>query len=140
MTTKINIWVLWIVLWCCRATLPAEEQEIASAPAKESVQHIQIPEGTQLELVASEPQIVDPIAIRFDEFGRMWVAQMGDYPEGNGKSGIRILEDLDNDGLFETSRVFADDLHFVTGLQPWKGGVIVTMAGRVAYMKDTDGD
>ena len=84
------------VLWYGGAALPAEEQEIASAPAKESVQHIQIPEGTQLELVASEPQIMDPIAIRFDEFGRMWVAQMGDYPEGNGKSSIRILEDLDN--------------------------------------------
>ncbi|MCS5584625.1 MAG: hypothetical protein NZ777_14050, partial [Pseudomonadales bacterium] len=140
MTTKINTWVMWSVLWFGGAALPAEEQEIASAPAKESVQHIQIPEGTQLELVASEPQIMDPIAIRFDEFGRMWVAQMGDYPEGKGKSSIRILEDLDNDGLFETSRVFADDLHFVTGLQPWKGGMIVTMAGRVAYMKDTDGD
>jgi len=114
--------------------------EVASAAAADSVNHIQIPTGTELELVASEPQVIDPIAIRFDEFGRMWVAQMGDYPEGKGKSSIRVLEDLDNDGEFETSRLFADDLHFVTGLQPWKRGVIVTMAGRVAYMKDTDGD
>jgi putative membrane-bound dehydrogenase-like protein len=114
--------------------------EVASAAAADSVNHIQIPTDTELELVASEPQVIDPIAIRFDEFGRMWVAQMGDYPEGKGKSSIRVLEDLDNDGEFETSRLFADDLHFVTGLQPWKQGVIVTMAGRVAYMKDTDGD
>ena len=114
--------------------------EVASAAAADSVNHIQIPTGTELELVASEPQVIDPIAIRFDEYGRMWVAQMGDYPEGKGKSSIRVLEDLDNDGEFETSRLFADDLHFVTGLQPWKQGVIVTMAGRVAYMKDTDGD
>ena len=144
---KTNIWTLSCILFLCTAAAMFADEpnqspasEVASATAENSVNHIQIPAGTELELVASEPQVIDPIAIRFDEFGRMWVAQMGDYPEGKGKSSIRILEDLDNDGEFETSRLFADDLHFVTGLQPWKQGVIVTMAGRVTYMKDTDGD
>jgi putative membrane-bound dehydrogenase-like protein len=144
---KTRNWALGcsLLLWIVGAASADEPNkspisEITSATAEDSINHIQIPAGTELELVASEPQVIDPIAIRFDEFGRMWVAQMGDYPEGKGKSSIRILEDLDNDGEFETSRLFADDLHFVTGLQPWKQGVIVTMAGRVAYMKDTDGD
>ena len=98
-----------------------------------------------LELVAAEPDVVDPVAIRFDEDGRMWVVEMRDYPNGPapGKpptSQIRLLEDRDGDGRYETSHVFADKLLFETGIQPWRGGVIVTLAGRVEYMRDTDGD
>jgi putative membrane-bound dehydrogenase-like protein len=98
-----------------------------------------------VELVAHEPDVIDPVAIRFDEDGRMWVVQMRDYPTADAKgnharSRISILRDRDGDGFFETSRVFADDLPYATGVQPWKGGVFVTMAGQVAYMKDTDGD
>ena len=70
---------------------------------------------------------------------------MCDYPTGPTKdfpqrSRISVLTDKDGDGFFETATVFADNLSFVTGIQPWKGGVFVTMAGKVAYMKDTDGD
>jgi putative membrane-bound dehydrogenase-like protein len=88
---------------------------------------------------------MSPIAVRFDEEGRLWVVQMCDYPTGATKdapqrSRISILRDKDGDGFYETATVFADNLSFVTGVQPWKGGVFVTMAGKVAYMKDTDGD
>jgi putative membrane-bound dehydrogenase-like protein len=99
----------------------------------------------RIELAAAEPQVIDPIAIRFDEDGRMWVCEMRDYPTGpppgSGKtSRIRVLEDADGDDRYEKSTTFADGLSFVTGLQPWKGGVFVTLSGAVAYMKDTDGD
>jgi putative membrane-bound dehydrogenase-like protein len=100
----------------------------------------------KIELAAAEPQTIDPVAIRFDEDSRMWVVEMRDYPLGNPEKGgeplskIRVLEDKDGDGVFETATTFADKLLFVTGLQPWKGGVFVTLAGRLAYMKDTDGD
>src|SRR5205809_3173133 len=100
----------------------------------------------RIELAAAEPEVVDPVAIRFDEDGRMWVVEMRDYPLGNPERGgeplsrIRVLEDKDNDGRFETSTTFAEKLLFVTGLQPWKGGVFVTLSGRLAYMKDTDCD
>ena len=85
------------------------------------------------------------MAVRFDEDGRMWVVEMRDYPTGPTKefpqrSRISILTDKDGDGFFETATVFADGLSFATGVQPWKGGVFVTMAGKVAYMKDTNGD
>ncbi|HIN53302.1 MAG TPA: hypothetical protein EYM79_03235, partial [Planctomycetes bacterium] len=100
---KTKIWTLSCSLLLCTAVAAFADEpnklptaEVASATAEDSVNHIEIPAGTELELVASEPQVIDPIAIRFDEFGRMWVAQMGDYPEGKGKSSIRILEDLDN--------------------------------------------
>src|SRR6478609_778951 len=100
----------------------------------------------RMELAAAEPEVVDPVAIRFDEDGRMWVVEMRDYPLGNPDKGgeplsrIRVLEDKDGDGVFETARTFAEKLLFATGLQPWKGGVFVTLSGRLAYMKDTDGD
>ena len=99
----------------------------------------------RIELAAAEPELIDPVAIRFDEDGRMWVCEMRDYPTGpppgSGKnSRIRVLEDADGDGRFEKATTFADGLSFVTGLQPWKGGVFVTLSGAVAYMKDTDGD
>ena len=99
----------------------------------------------KIELAAAEPEVIDPVAIRFDERGRMWVVEMRDYPLGPPAgeaplSRIKILEDRDLDGKFETATIFADKLSFVTGLQPWKGGVIVTLAGRIAWMKDTSGD
>jgi len=99
----------------------------------------------KLELAAAEPQVLDPVAIAFDETGRMWVVEMGDYPNGPKPgapplSRVRLLEDRDGDGYFETAHDFRDHLLFATGIQPWRGGVIVTLSGRVVWMKDTDGD
>jgi putative membrane-bound dehydrogenase-like protein len=112
---------------------------------EQSLEYFHLAPGLRMEVAACEPQVIDPVAIRFDEDGRMWVVEMRDYPHGPGageepRSQIRILEDRDGDGRFETSQVFADKLLFVTGLQPWQGGAIVTLAGKVAYMKDTNGD
>jgi putative membrane-bound dehydrogenase-like protein len=120
----------------------------AARPAlspQESLQQIVVDPGLKVELAAHEPNVIDPVAIRFDEDGRLWVVEMRDYPLGPTKeyparSRISILRDKDNDGFYETASVFADNLSFATGLQPWKGGVFVTLAGKVVYMKDTDGD
>jgi putative membrane-bound dehydrogenase-like protein len=126
--------------------------EVASplSPADAQKQFVLADASLRIELAAAEPEVIDPVAIRFDEDGRMWVAEMRDYPlgppiskensGGEPLSQIRVLEDRDGDGRFETATTFADKLSFVTGLQPWKGGVFVTLAGRVAYMKDTTGD
>jgi putative membrane-bound dehydrogenase-like protein len=117
---------------------------VALSP-QESLKQIVVDPGLAVELVAHEPTIMSPVAIRFDEEGRMWVVEMRDYPTGPTKefpahSRISILRDKDGDGFYETAHVFADKLSFATGMQPWRGGVFVTMAGTVAYMKDTDGD
>ena len=101
--------------------------------------------GFRIEVAAAEPQVVDPVAVRFDADGRMWVVEMGDYPNGPQPgqppaSRVRWLEDTDGDGRYETSRVFAEGLLFATGLQPWQDGVLVTVAGAVLFLRDTDGD
>jgi putative membrane-bound dehydrogenase-like protein len=98
-----------------------------------------------IELAAAEPDVVDPVAIRFDEDGRMWVVEMRDYPLGPPEGGpplsrIRVLEDKDGDGRYERATTFAEKLLFPAGLQPWKGGVFVSLSGAVVSMKDTDGD
>ncbi|MEO2023942.1 MAG: PVC-type heme-binding CxxCH protein, partial [Pirellulaceae bacterium] len=127
--------------------LAADPVKLPDSPvaAQDSLQYLQLAPGLRAELVASEPQVTDPVAVRFDARGRMWVVEMRDYPWGPGKGEVpqcqlRILTDEDGDGYFETSRLFADQLLFTTGIQPWKDGVIVTMAGQVAYFKDTTGD
>ena len=114
------------------------------SPAK-AIESFRLQPETTIELVASEPNVIDPISIAFDEHLRMWVVEMTDYPNGPPKdapplSRIRLLEDKDRDGVYETATVFADKLLFATGLQPWRGGVIVTFAGEVGYFKDQNGD
>src|SRR4051812_19418013 len=128
----------------CRAVDPNPHRSTALSP-QESLKRIVVDPGLKAELVACEPNLTSPVAVRFDEDGRMWVVEMRDYPTGPTKefparSRISVLTDKDGDGFYETATVFADNLPFATGIQPWKGGVFVTMAGKVAYLKDTDGD
>jgi putative membrane-bound dehydrogenase-like protein len=114
--------------------------------AKESLSLLELADPRlKVELAAAEPQVLDPVAMAFDEKGRMWVVEMGDYPNGPKPgalplSRVRLLEDRDGDGYFETAHNFRDQLLFATGIQPWRGGVIVALSGRVVWMKDTDGD
>ncbi len=149
LTSLCGVWVLFFlfVIGIDTGAVAAENVSGPKSPLApaEAMKLFRLPPGLKIELVASEPDVVDPVAIRFDEANRMWVVEMRDYPHGPGenekpKSRIRILEDRDGDGRFETANTFAENLLFVTGLQPWRGGVIVTLAGRVAYMKDTNGD
>jgi putative heme-binding domain-containing protein len=93
-------------------------------------------------ICAAEPQVIDPIAIRFDRHGRMWVVEMRDYPTGpkpdeKPRGRIRILRDKDGDGIYESATTFADELLFATGVQPWRNGAYVTLAGQIIYFEDT---
>ena len=106
---------------------------------------MRLSEDFHVELFASEPEIVDPVEMVFDENGNVYVAEMIDYPddppEGKpARSRIRLLQDQDGDGHYETSIIFADQVLEVSGLLPWKGGLFVTSAPDILYMKDTDGD
>jgi putative membrane-bound dehydrogenase-like protein len=113
-------------------------------PPEQAVSDFRLPKGYRVELLAAEPEVVDPIAIAFDEDGRLWVVEMRDYPTlepgAEPASRIRVLRDRDGDGRFETAATFADRLLFPTGLQPWRGGVIVTLAGEVAFFPDDNRD
>jgi putative membrane-bound dehydrogenase-like protein len=101
--------------------------------------------GLDISLFAKEPDIVDPVALCFDEDGRVFVVEMRDYPYGFGAErnpggSIRLLEDTDGDGRADRSVLFAERLSFPTSIAPWNGGVIVTAPPEVIFLKDTDGD
>src|SRR5262249_39810253 len=99
--------------------------------AAEEQKTFRLPASFRVELVAREPDVIDPVAMCFDERGRIFVAEMRGYPNGGRGTGkissgrIRLLEDRDGDGFYETSTVWADNLRFPTGLTPWRGGLLV---------------
>jgi len=101
--------------------------------------------GFQVELAAAEPLTTDPVSIAFGPDGKLWVAEMGDYPRGtNGRGAkggvVRYLEDTDGDGRYDKSTRFLDDLGYPNGVTPWRNGVLITCAPEVIYAEDTDGD
>ena len=110
-----------------------------------SMQHILVPPEFELQLFAAEPDIVKPIAMAWDERGRLWVAETVDYPnevrEGQpGRDRIKILEDTNRDGRADKFTIFADGLNIPTGLVFANGGLIVAQAPHFLFLKDTNGD
>lgn len=116
-----------------------------SLTAEESMKAAKLSEDFHLELFATEPMVLDPVDMVFDEDGRAYVADMLDLPwdPPSGKparSRIVMLQDTDGDGKADKSTVFAENVLQVSGLAVWKGGLIVPAAPNIYYMKDTDGD
>lgn len=111
---------------------------------RDAVATWQVKEGFRLEIAAHEPAVRDPIAICFDERGRMFVCEMIDYSEMRDAKPhlgrISVLEDRDGDGIFETSQVFAEDLPWPTGLIWAHGGLYVAATPDIWRLEDRDGD
>ena len=111
-------------------------------PPQEALDTFQIEEGFRIELFASEPDVVDPVAMEFDEFGRVYVVENSGYPlNTEGKVGrVKLLQDLDGDGHSDRTTVFVDELTMPTGVMAWKNGILVTDAPNVWYFEDQDDD
>jgi len=124
---------------------PAPKYQEPLSP-EESKKLIQVPVGFDLELFASEPDIINPIAMEWDEKGRLWVIETVDYPntvhedEGVGDDRIKICEDTDHDGKADKFTLFADSLNIPTSLTFSNGGIIVSQAPYFLFLKDTNGD
>ena len=100
--------------------------------------------GFQAQLFASEPLIVNPVAMDWDSSGRCWIIESPDYPNdvrpASGRDRISILEDRDNDGRADHKTVFAEGLNIPTGLLVVSDGVIVAEPPNLIHIMDTDGD
>jgi len=135
-------------LLLCTAFLAQDPADLPRVPPKEPAEALKtfrVRPGFRMELVAAEPLVVDPVDMAFDEDGRLFVAEMIDYPFGDAERNppqgrIRLLEDADGDGRFDRSFVYADRLRWPTGIALWDGGVFVASVPDLLYFKDTDGD
>jgi putative membrane-bound dehydrogenase-like protein len=111
---------------------------------KDALATWQVKKGYKLQLAAHEPQVRSPIALSFDERGRMFACEMIDYSEMRDVTPhlgrISMLEDKDGDGVYETSTVFADNLAWPTGVIWANGGIFVIATPDIFFFKDTDGD
>ncbi len=127
------------------AGVGAAERPLSPSP-EDARRAFRVAPGLRVELAAAEPQAVDPVAIAFDEQRRMYVVENRGYPDPmDGKSApaigrVALLEDRDGDGRYETRHEFATGLTYPNGVLPWRGGVFVTCAPDIYYLKDTDGD
>lgn len=137
--THTLIAIILIGLYSCKDDKYAE----ALSP-EESIATFNIHENFEVKLFAAEPHIQDPVNLVFDEKGIAYAVEMPDYPykpeEGKGKGVIKRLEDTDGDGVIDASTIFADGLADATFLMPWKGGLLVTAAPHIYYLKDTNDD
>src|SRR5579872_1034714 len=138
-----------VVLSMCES-LPAQQiphaQDKPPGPAlspAEAVKKMTVPPGFHVELVASEPDLVNPVSMTFDERGRIWVTESLEYPRhsaGPGRDRIKILEDTNGDGRADKITIFADGLNIPSGIAVGHGGVWVANAPDILFLQDTDGD
>ncbi|MBX3451970.1 MAG: c-type cytochrome [Planctomycetaceae bacterium] len=112
---------------------------------RQSMRRIEFSTPVDLQLVAAEPLIADPVAIDFAADGSLWVCEMNDYPsglKGNFEAGgrVRHLIDDNGDGIYDRSTIFLRDLPFPTGVTAHGKGVLICAAPDILYAEDTDGD
>jgi putative membrane-bound dehydrogenase-like protein len=113
---------------------------------KESIKYTQVPADFDLQLFAAEPDVVKPMWVSWDERGRAWVVEGRDYPHGlvnegePGLADIKICEDTDGDGKADKFTIFADKLNLATSLVFVNGGIMVSEARHMLFLKDTNGD
>ena len=124
---------------------PAKTNGSKPMSPQQSLRAIRTSGKFAVDLVAAEPLVSDPVAMAFGPDGKLWVAEMLDYP--SGKTGkfepggrIRFLEDTNGDGIFDRAATFLDGIPFPTGVIPWRKGVLITAAPDILYAEDTDGD
>ena len=131
---------LAIVLRLVLGGSPCTAQAPGPLSPADSLACFEVAPGHVVELVAAEPLVFDPVAICWDADGRLFVAEMSDYPNGDGGGRVVTLTDADGDGALDTRTIFAAGLPFPNGLLAWKDGLLVTAAPDILHLADRDGD
>ena len=110
---------------------------------EESMKTFHFAQDFKAEIFATEPLVIDPVSMEFDEQGNAYVVGMLDAykPDSTkGKGTITILKDLDGDGRADTAIIFAEGLREASSILPWDGGLLICAAPNILFYKDTDGD
>src|SRR5690606_11546773 len=108
---------------------------------EQALSGFELEEGFQIEMIAGEPLVADPVDMEIDEYGRMYVVEMHGYPlDVSGTGKVKLLTDSNGDGKMDESVIFADSLTMPTGIMRWKEGILITDPPDVLYFEDTNGD
>ena len=126
------------------------ENLIPPSPAhtpQEELKTFQIAKGYQISLVASDPQIGDPVAAQFGPDGRLWIVEMQGYmpnldgtTEDQPHGRLSVLEDTNGDGVFDKSTVFLDNIVMPRAIALHRDGVLVGAPPHLWFCRDTNGD
>ncbi len=116
----------------------------SSLPANRVAESMTLPDGFRVQVMASEPDVRQPIAMTIDHRNRVWIAEAYTYPnraEGDvGKDRVLIFEDTDLDGVLDSHKVFAEGLNLVSGIEVGFGGLWVGAAPYLLFIPDKNGD
>ena len=130
-----------------KASLPAsatntQNPNDRTISPRESLSRITVPEGFQVALFAAEPHVAQPIAMAFDDRGRLWVAECYSHPhwKATGHDRILIFSDNDGDGEFDARKIFWDRGNYLTGLALGHGGVWICNTPNLMFIPDRDRD
>jgi putative membrane-bound dehydrogenase-like protein len=133
-----SIFILFVLASCQK---PNPTYFDKSPELQKALADFEIMDGFNIEIVAAEPLISDPVAMEIDENGDWYVAEMPGYPLDLTKTGkIKKLIDTDGDGLPDKSEVFADSLTLPMGLMKWEEGLLVADAPDVTFLADKNKD
>lgn len=134
---------------------------------EDAAAHMRVAEGLAVDLVASEPLVRQPVAIDFDDLGRLWIMQYLQYPNPAGLSRTKvdrysrteydkvpeppprgpkgadrltILEDSNGDGRADRAKDFLTGLNLASGFAFGRGGVFVLQVPYLLFYADKNGD
>lgn len=124
---------------------PRDLVKNAGLSGPEAVTEMELGEEFSIQLAASEPEVVRPIAFTMDHRGRLWVVEAHTYPvpaeEGQGRDRILIFEDTNGDGTLDSRKIFIEGLNLVSGMEVGHGGVWIGAAPYLKYIPiDESGD
>ncbi len=111
--------------------------------AETAARMMTVPPGFVVDVVAAEPDVVNPVAMAIDEKGRFWITESLEYPRrspGPGKDRVKLLEDTDGDGRVDKTSIFLDGLNIPSGVQVGHGGVWIANAPDLLFVPDADRD
>jgi putative heme-binding domain-containing protein len=133
---------------CLGRPAPAQQKEVIPhgqdrppnppRSPQQAIKKMVVPPGFHVELVAAEPDLVNPVAMTFDEKGRIWITESLEYPRrsaGPGRDRIKILESTKGDGRYDKITVFAEGLNIPSGIAVGHGGVWVANSPDILFYK-----
>lgn len=143
-STCLLAWILCISTsaFCQQPDYSGELPRISPTPPSQALATFDVADGFEIQLIASEPLVTNPVAIEWDASGGMFVCEMRGYSENRDDHLSRIarLTDTDGDGVYDTRTEFAEGLLWPTAIFPYDGGLFVADAPDLWYLKDSDGD